>query len=472
MICALAFCVLFSAYNTLQNYATSLFPGNLANVSLALLYAVAGVSVFAAPALTAQLGEKATMILGACCYVVYLVSLLWLESSPSIVIFTSIVIGFGAAVLWVALGSFLTTNSTAATYASNTGLFWSIFQVNNVVGNLTTWAVISTLTSSTNTLYLGFAAVAGAGTLVLFLLQQPPAPPPAAATLGEHLAGAAAGARRALRLLGDPRMLLLLPLFFFSGAELSFWTGEFPLLLQNGSMGEVGFVLAWAGGGEIAGGALLGRLSDAAGRTPSLLLAVALYGAALALTCAMKSGAPAAAAAWRGAPVAAYAAAFLFGAADAGFNANAVSFDAPLRAKNPAPKKQTRTRTLHPLNPNQTVRHVLAAVRAGHRARGGNRGGGGGGGGGGGRAAAPAGRARPRRQRGGGGARAVAQPACLRGRVFYFPARAESWLCAVVRGVRVAACAQRPHQGPHRHFCSNLGPIGAAGCGGGLLCRG
>ena len=126
ILCAASCAVLFSASNTLQNYATTLFPGNLGAISLAVLYATAGISVFAAPALTHSLGEKSTMLLGASCYVVYLISLLWL--SPAVVITTSVVIGFGAAILWVALGSFLTNNSTAATYASNTGLFWSIFQ--------------------------------------------------------------------------------------------------------------------------------------------------------------------------------------------------------------------------------------------------------------------------------------------------------------------------------------------------------
>jgi hypothetical protein len=243
-------------------------------------------------------------------------------------------------VLWVALGSFLTNNSSAENYASNVGLFWSIFQFNNVAGNLATWAVLSSLTSSPNALYLGFAAVAGAGTLGLMLVRQPP-PPPAAATpppsLAAHFREAGAGARRALALLRQPRMQLLVPLFFFSGAELSFWTGEFPLLLQNGSMGQIGFVLTWAGAGEVAGGVLMGRLSDAAGRSAALLLAVALYAGALALACAMKSGAPAAAAAWRGSPVAAYAAAFLFGASDAGFNATAYAMCSQLWGAAAAP---------------------------------------------------------------------------------------------------------------------------------------
>ena len=45
-------------------------------------------------------------------------------------------------------------------------------------------------------------------------------------------------------------MLLLLPVFFFSGAELAFWTGEFT---QELNVNSIGLVLALAGVGEVRG---------------------------------------------------------------------------------------------------------------------------------------------------------------------------------------------------------------------------
>lgn len=375
-VVALSFAVIFSAYNALQNLLTTIFP-TLGQVSLATLYAVAGVSVFFAPALTAALGARATMVAGAACYAVYIASLAaaaapaLARAAEPLVLVASAVIGFGAAILWVALGVFITQNSTASSYATNAGLFWAIFQLNNVAGNLATWAVFTPAFALSPSVFLGFAAVTVAGAAGLLLLRAPPrfaaragdgaeeeveeedaggggegardallgaggeggegeaalgddaAPGGAAAprlSLLEHLREGARGARAALGLLRDPNMLLLLPIFFFSGAELAFWTGEFTQLLGGAS--QIGLVLSLSGAGEIAGGLALGRLSDAAGRSASLLAAVALYAAALALTCALKTGAFAAAPAAGGAPIAAFAAAFLYGAADASFNAN------------------------------------------------------------------------------------------------------------------------------------------------------
>jgi len=53
----------------LQNYATSLFPGNLGNVSLAVLYISVCVFVSLSPAVVHRLGERLSMVIGAAGYV-------------------------------------------------------------------------------------------------------------------------------------------------------------------------------------------------------------------------------------------------------------------------------------------------------------------------------------------------------------------------------------------------------------------
>lgn len=84
VVVSLAFMVLFAAYNTLQNYATSLFPagvggGSLGNQSLAVLYITCAISVFAAPGMVNALGARVTMVIGAACYVVYMISLIQIK---------------------------------------------------------------------------------------------------------------------------------------------------------------------------------------------------------------------------------------------------------------------------------------------------------------------------------------------------------------------------------------------------------
>lgn len=176
-----SFVLLFASYNTLQNFETSLLPNswtiasrtvnwNLGNVSLAVLYGSVAITVFTAPWLVRNLGTKGAMVLGAACYVAYEVSLIWLV--PWVVLLMSVVIGFGAAILWTALGVFLTQNATKDNYGAVSGAFWSTFQLSQVAGNLAAYLVLPHLAAESS-LYIGFAVVAAAGTAGLVALRKP-----------------------------------------------------------------------------------------------------------------------------------------------------------------------------------------------------------------------------------------------------------------------------------------------------------
>ncbi len=41
----------------------------------------------------------------------------------------SILVGFGAAILWTAQGAYLAINSDDSTISRNTGIFWALLQV-------------------------------------------------------------------------------------------------------------------------------------------------------------------------------------------------------------------------------------------------------------------------------------------------------------------------------------------------------
>ncbi|CAF4901086.1 unnamed protein product, partial [Rotaria sp. Silwood2] len=48
----------------------------------------------------------------------------------------SILVGIGAAVLWAAQGVYLTNNSNDLTTSRNSGIFWALFQVSLLAGNV------------------------------------------------------------------------------------------------------------------------------------------------------------------------------------------------------------------------------------------------------------------------------------------------------------------------------------------------
>lgn len=358
---SVAFLAIFSAYNTVQNYITSLLPGHLGDESLSVLYITIALTVCSAPSVMGSLGERRTMILGAACYVVYLASLMYVVEW--IVLVTSAVIGFGAALLWVAVGVFLTKHSTADDRGFTSGFFWSTFQLSGIVGNLGAYFVFKGVHASW-TFFACFTACGVVGVLLLLMirerdrtslsdvvdLERTPlmhsggggglrggdgghdggggdraAPksygasesreavtPGASYDGSEYTDGGTTQGRReyddandddaeplscseqatrikarGVELLHRQDTLLLVPMFFFTGFELTFWTGEMPQLLPTAS---IGLVLTFTGVGEAFGGYVMGWFSDKLGRSGTLVLGAAVYAASLVGTVALKQG--------------------------------------------------------------------------------------------------------------------------------------------------------------------------------------
>eukprot|EP00617_Octactis_speculum_P004723 CAMPEP_0185781558 /NCGR_PEP_ID=MMETSP1174-20130828/102857_1 /TAXON_ID=35687 /ORGANISM="Dictyocha speculum, Strain CCMP1381" /LENGTH=151 /DNA_ID=CAMNT_0028471583 /DNA_START=199 /DNA_END=650 /DNA_ORIENTATION=+ len=110
------FLVLFAAYNTVQATDSTVlddytgdFTGityDLGTVSLCILYATVCPSLLFAPMVIHRLGEGPTMVIGALLYTVYMVSLVHVYEI--VVWVSSILVGFGAAILWVAQGVLIT----------------------------------------------------------------------------------------------------------------------------------------------------------------------------------------------------------------------------------------------------------------------------------------------------------------------------------------------------------------------------
>lgn len=141
-----------------------MWTGDLGNVSLGVLYGTVALTVFFAPAIVYACREKWTMLLGAVCYVVRSIHLPWhddimqcmqkerwpdsvrnhcpivvqaymaslIELVRWVVLVASVVIGFGAAILWVAQGSLLTLCSPKGHRGTHTGIFWFVVAFSSV----------------------------------------------------------------------------------------------------------------------------------------------------------------------------------------------------------------------------------------------------------------------------------------------------------------------------------------------------
>jgi MFS family permease len=375
---SVAFLALFCAYNTLQGYVTTLFPAGLGNKSLSILYGSVAIFVFFGTPLVQVLGTRLAMFCGALCYVAYIASLIYFV--PAVVLVMSAVIGFGAAVLWVALGVWITQNSTRITRGQNMGIFWSVFQISNILGPMATFIIFPHLNSDA-TLFAGFTVCGAIGVAMLLLLrpvQDQPESNDADEGTSASSSQVATNALRAytkasclgklswlgasvwgsvlasFRMIATFEMAALMPLVWFSGCELSFWSGAFPLLFPQN---QVGLILTFVGIGEVVGGVSMGHLGDRLGRSAPALVGAVSYAVALGLSCWIQAAGGNINPVIADVPLIGYVAAVCFGLADSSFNTTCYAMVSQLYGHEDAENRATQT--MQPQDVHQDLQHLI-----------------------------------------------------------------------------------------------------------------
>lgn len=157
LILSVGFALLFSVFNTAQNLASQVLDdlgfGNLGFYSLGTLYFTFSLSSFLATPIVNNCGERISMTVGAMCYTLYTASFI-LASTPlkypdvadawifqkgaiyAIILVSAIANGFGASILWVAQGRYISRIANDANKGSFNSIFWAFFMSSQVIGTL------------------------------------------------------------------------------------------------------------------------------------------------------------------------------------------------------------------------------------------------------------------------------------------------------------------------------------------------
>ncbi|KAI5704010.1 hypothetical protein M8J75_001025 [Diaphorina citri] len=177
----ICFCFLFTAYFTLTNLE-KIFLVSVKNevpdytgdgyYSQALISIMCGVSMWISPAVCNVLGSKATMFVGALCFIVFICSFFF--SITWLLYVASGLVGSGAALLWTGQSAYLILNSNQTTLETNLGLFFVLYQSGAFIGNLVIYFLFTDKTyidAETRNLVLVFVSVVVTlGTVLLLFL--------------------------------------------------------------------------------------------------------------------------------------------------------------------------------------------------------------------------------------------------------------------------------------------------------------
>lgn len=270
--------------------------------SLAIIYAVFAISNWIAPLVVSLIGPRFSMFGSGIIYSGFIFSFLYIQ--PWLLLTLSTFLGVAAAVLWTAQGNYLTLMSSKDTIGRNSGVFWALLQCSLLFGNLFVYFKFQneeTIGENVRTIVfsvLGGVSVVG---VLLFLVLIPvrgiarlSGEDVDAVAINTEQEGSGGGPLHAIvsswKLFIQPDMLLLSVCFFYTGLELTFFSGVYgtsvgnTLVLQN-AKGLIGICGMFIGVGEILGGGLFGLFGNRTniyGRDPIVLLGYLVH-----MTCFM-----------------------------------------------------------------------------------------------------------------------------------------------------------------------------------------
>ncbi|XP_061567567.1 UNC93-like protein MFSD11 [Cololabis saira] len=291
VVLGLGFLFIFTAFTTCGNVEQTVLK-SLKNYtvngsgyhSLGIIYGVFSFSNLIAPTIVSIIGAKCSMFLSGLLYSGY-IAVFIIPSTWSFYL-TSVLIGFGAALLWTAQGHFLVENSEASTINRNTGMFWALLQCSMLFGNLYIYfgwngsSEISDISRRNIFLFLLVASVLGTLSFLALrkshheeemLSEEEGQPLLSARTKYKNRANTALQDTKSefktiLQLLKTKTIMLLSPCMAYSGLELCFYSGVYGTCIGatthfgEAAKGLIGISGIVVGLGEIVGGGLFGLL--------------------------------------------------------------------------------------------------------------------------------------------------------------------------------------------------------------------
>ena len=147
-ILGLIFLFVFTAYMTIQGFASQLYGSDLGSNMESTLYATFTVACFFAPAVTNKLGSRLTLFIGTLGYGALVAAsfLLAVVQAPwcrGVVVLGGAILGVGAALLWTAQGRIMLELSDGSDQGRLFAIFWGIFNSSSIIGGFLTYFYFS-----------------------------------------------------------------------------------------------------------------------------------------------------------------------------------------------------------------------------------------------------------------------------------------------------------------------------------------
>lgn len=287
------FCLVFTGFNTMGQTQALVFS-SAENVTAAegktvfkvnglvtngIVYGVFAFASWLSPSIVVAIGPRISMIIAALTYAFQISQYLYLNAGS--VYFASVLIGFGAPIIWTAQGTFLSNNSDDDTITRNSGIFWAMNMSSSVIGNLISYFLFQDqeILERDTWMTLGWilTSVTISGVLAMFLLR----PTPWVEKKSKDEVSMLTTLRDSISLFTTANMLMFSVTMFFTGLNQSLWAGVYSGCIgwtkgfgpDRKSLASLSAILVAVG--EVVGGVLFGMFASIftkRGRWPIVVL--------------------------------------------------------------------------------------------------------------------------------------------------------------------------------------------------------
>jgi len=257
-------------------------------LSLCVIYAAFALANWIAPSTVLLTGPRIAMVLGALTYCAFIANFLF--PTVWLLYLLSVVVGIGAAVIWTGQGNYLTINSDSETMSRNSGVFWALLQCSLLWGNLFVFFMFDSETIDKKIRYWTYGVLTTVGLIgtALLLVLRGGRASSQSTSVKQSFSESLDALVGAARLFTTQRMSLLCITFFYTGLELSFFSGVYGSALGNtnnidpegNARRYIGISGMLIGAGEIIGGAsfgILGSKTNRYGRDPIVILGYVVH---------------------------------------------------------------------------------------------------------------------------------------------------------------------------------------------------
>jgi len=296
---SVSFLLVFLAFNGTQTIVSSLLPGSLGYWSVACIYISFTLSsLLFSSAFVIATSTKISLAVGAFLYLGFIganIYPMWIT-----LVIAAVILGFGAAIIWTAQGSYVTNAALCYAKLSNkpprssiglfNGIFFGIFQLSMLIGNILSSVILSSGGSSSESLsdlsgsffddsssssepeinpqakilFYVYTAVCFVGFVGLCFL---PKANSADDSPKQKIKNPIEKVIGAIVLWKEPRMFLMIPYLVFTGLEQAFVFGDFTkqFVRELHGVEMVGYVMSSFGAIDSICSFALGRLADRIG---------------------------------------------------------------------------------------------------------------------------------------------------------------------------------------------------------------